>query len=98
MDDTASDAEKACQFLHGLPCEETVLPLPAHLDDLLPEGELVEYGDLVSLDYRWPPNARTYTHKFTVAKILVAGPGLLYVVGNFTVTPGGIENNEGFED
>jgi hypothetical protein len=82
-----------CETLHGLPCEGTV-ELPEHIDAQLPPGELVEYAQVISIDYRWPHDQKVYTHPFTDAVLLVGGDNVLYVVGNFTTQPEGIINLE----
>jgi hypothetical protein len=88
------NGHEECQLLHGLECEPDVIPLPEHLAELLPKGEFVEYGECLRIDYRWPGNNREYFHNFTNATVLVAGPGILYVIGDFHVTPDGIVNSQ----
>tara|TARA_R100001594_G_scaffold99434_1_gene133928 strand:- start:36 stop:320 length:285 start_codon:yes stop_codon:yes gene_type:complete len=83
-----------CEVLHGLPCEGEV-EIPAHIDQQLPEGDLVEYADLISITYRWPSDGQLYEHTFINSKVLVGGPSVLYLVGDFTTEPEGIVNTHG---
>ena len=85
--------DDACEVLHGLEGNGTV-ELPPHIEAQLPPGDLVEYGELVSVVYRWPHDNELYEHEFSDARLLVGGDGVLYVVGSFTTQPEGIINTE----
>jgi hypothetical protein len=91
-----NQAREYCEVLHGLPCEGEI-NLPPHIEAQLPPGDLVEYADLVSITYRWPGDKRLYEHPFVNSKVLVGGPNVLYLVGDFTTEPEGIVNTTGEE-
>ena len=87
-----------CETLHGLPCETAVLEISQETDQRLPVGELVEYGyarELVFVDAgdRDSDDERDLIpHRFGPDTVIyVAGPNILYIVGDLQITELGIE-------
>tara|TARA_R110000824_G_scaffold94009_6_gene227225 strand:- start:1233 stop:1490 length:258 start_codon:yes stop_codon:yes gene_type:complete len=78
-----------CAEIHGVPCDEEVVVLDPALDAALPAGDLVELGDALELFYRFS-DGKDYVHAFKAAKVYVAGPSILYIVGELDVTGDGI--------
>ena len=80
---------ETCAEIHGIPCEEEIVVLDSTLDAALPAGDLVELGDALELFYRFS-DGKDYVHAFKSAKVYVAGPSILYIVGELDVTGDGI--------
>ena len=78
-----------CEEIHGIPCEAEVVTLDEAADKALPPGDLVELGDALELFYRFS-DGQDYVHAFKSAKVYVAGPSILYIVGDLDVTGEGI--------
>jgi hypothetical protein len=78
-----------CEEIHGLPCEEERLTVTEEVDEALPPGDLVELGEALDLTYRFS-DGNDYVHSFKDAKVYVAGPSILYIVGAIDVTGAGI--------
>ena len=89
----SGNGQEQCEFLHGLPCLGD-FELPEHIDAQLPDGDLVEYGTVTSIQYHWPGDDEEYKHDFANAVLLVGGPGVLYIIGDFTTEPEGIINHK----
>ncbi len=85
-----------CEIIHGIPCEDATLDVGVELD-ALPAGDLVELGEAIELVYRFSDGTE-YVHEFGSAKVYVAGPSILYIVGDLDVTERGIVDTEGDED
>jgi hypothetical protein len=81
-----------CETLHGVPCDDEALDLPADVDAQLPEGALVQLGQVVELAYT--DGETVWGHFFADAQVLFAGPGVLYIVGAFDVTEAGIVDED----
>ena len=78
-----------CEEIHGIECEAEPVELAAEVDAALPAGDLVELGDALELLYRFS-DGNDYAHEFKSAKVYVAGPSILYIVGELDVTGEGI--------
>lgn len=82
-----------CEFVTGVPCDPVDLDLPPGVAELLPEGAW-EYGNALTLFYRHPdqdPDEEPMHHDFgDDVGVWVAGPNVLYIVGDLRVTPRGI--------
>ena len=78
-----------CEEIHGIECDSEPLALAAEVDSALTPGDLVELGEAVELLYRFS-DGETYAHEFKEAKVYVAGPSILYIVGDLEVTGEGI--------
>ena len=81
--------KSSCEEIHGIECEVDPVELAEDVDAALPPGDLVELGDALELLYRFS-DGKEYSHEFKSAKVYVAGPSILYIVGELEVTGEGI--------
>ena len=80
----------SCDEIHGIPCEKESLEVTEEVDAALPPGDLVELGQAIELLYEFT-DGKDYVHEFKDAKVYVAGPSILYIVGDIDVTGEGIK-------
>ncbi len=83
-----------CELINGEPCDHSE---GVDLGD--PNEDLQALGDLAAVEYVRADGV-TYRHKFDTDNTVLtyAAPGVLVIIGHFTVDAGGIDNDEAGHD